>query len=392
MKHLPLLTLLIALGTTACATPTRIAPAPPERALAPTAAPRHSTLETSETPKQSARCTGDVVLDDALDLTQCTKITGNLIIQNWPHAHLSHLPELKKITGSLQIVNSPHLSDLSGLEALTEIGHDLYLVNLPRITSLESLQNLQRIGRDIELVALGVPRCEAENFVRRTRPSDASQHHLTLEHLDDQATCPDPPSTLLDHVIVLHGDEQIPGGRHLQTIHPELARRGRYLYFLALEKGIQIKFISGHRPWSKPPRNSRRLASWHAFGMGLDFNLAHHADMNVANKHFKAEREQWYIVGEIARGLGLVWGESFNDIFHLEWHPGFNDRIRPDEFARLRKLTGSTIKNYRASWTLFDTPPQDHTPTATTCRGGCWHIPDPELQTRISLAEYPGDS
>lgn len=393
MKHLTstyslrLITATLALLTTACATPKPHTIHEPAVAITPAPTPAKPAAQTPHLP---ARCTGDVALDDALDLSQCTQIDGNLIVQNWPHAHLPAMPHLLQITGSLQIINSPNLTSLEGFENLTEIGTDFYLVNLPQIKSLTPLQNLQHIGGDIEFIALAIPRCEAENFVRHTRSADPDLR-LVLDHLDDQTTCPgdDIPN---QHLIVLHDDDHIPGGHHLQTIHPELARRGRYLYFLAREQGIEIKFISGHRNWARPPKRSRRFASWHAFGMGLDFNLAHHANMKVATKNFKKERDQWYIVGEIARGLGLVWGESFNDIFHLEWHPGYNDRIRADEFARMRKLTGSSIKNYRASWVLFDTPPENHIPTATTCRpGGCWHIPDPDLLNRITLAEQDSD-
>lgn len=383
-KYALLVATITSLFSTACATTIPHTIHEPAVAIAPASAKR-----TSTTDRQPARCTGDVALDDALDLSQCTTIDGNLIVQNWPHAHLPAMPHLLRITGSLQIINSPKLSSLEGFENLSEIGGDFYLVNLPLIDHLEPLQSLQHIGGDIEIVALAIPRCEAETFVRKTR-STAPDRRLVLEHLDEQTACPG-DDTLNNHIIVLHGDDKIPGGSHLQTIHPELARRGRYLFFLAREQGIEIKFISGHRHWKKPPKRSKRLASWHAFGMGLDFNLAHHADMNVATKNFKNEREQWYIVGEIARGLGLVWGESFNDIFHLEWHPGYSDRIRADEFARMRKLTGSDIKNYRASWVLFDTPPENHVPTATTCTGGCWHVPDQELLNRITLAEQPSD-
>ncbi len=375
---------IASLFSAACATTIPHTIHEPAVAISPTAAKRISRSD-----NQPARCTGDVSLDDALDLSQCTTIDGNLIVQNWPHAHLPPMPHLLQITGSFHIINSPKLTSLEGFENLTEIGGDFYLVNLPLLDSLKPLQHLQHIGGDIELVALAIPRCKAENFVRRTRSADPDRR-LVLEHLDEQTACPG-EDIVNDQVIVLHGDDQIPGGHHLQTIHPELARRGRYLFFLAREQGIEIKFISGHRGWKKLPKRSRRLASWHAFGMGLDFNLAHHADMNVATKNFKAEREQWYIVGEIARGLGLVWGESFNDIFHLEWHPGYSDRIRSDEFSRMRKLTGSDVKNYRASWVLFDTPPDGYVPTATTCSGGCWHISNPDLLDRITLAEQASD-
>ncbi|MBA2664687.1 MAG: M15 family metallopeptidase [Bradymonadaceae bacterium] len=324
-------------------------------------------------------CVGDVRLDDAQDYSHCRVIEGDLHVQNWPHAHLHALPRLERITGSLHIINSLALSSLSGISNVREIGADLYLVNLPALESLDELASLVRVAGDIEIVALAVALCQAEQFVARVRPGE-HRGRLVLHELDEQTLC---PSVDRPGVIVMLDDDQIRGGGHLKTVHPEIARRARILYFLALEQGVQIQFISGYRRYQKPGRKSRRLSSWHAFGMGIDFNLSHRVDMKDASRHFAQDREQWYIVGNMARGLGFVWGESFNDIFHLEWHPGMSDRIKADEFARLRKLTGKDVVNYKASWALFERPKE----LPARCVGGCWEIVDEELRRRVELTE-----
>lgn len=161
-------------------------------------------------------------------------------------------------------------------------------------------------------------------------------------------------------------------GELLEAVHPELVDRIRLLYALLEVEGIEITFLSGHRPYD-PNYRPNRLATWHNLGMAVDLNIA-----GRPYQYFEEDEWKWERIGEIAAGLGIIWGRRYNDIFHFEWHPGYYARIRPDEFAQFQSLAGRRLQNHRALFPLFD--PALVEPEEPHCFGGCLKIPDEGLR------------
>ncbi|TXD33758.1 M15 family metallopeptidase [Lujinxingia vulgaris] len=289
------------------------------------------------------------------------------------------------------------LNHLEGLRNLDAVGGDLMLVGLPGLATLEGLSKLRVVGGELHLVEVGVDACLIAEFIRGQRERgyqgpahvigvDPSPHcqvdfaspefagPLTTPASPDAGAIPAPNPTLPP--ITLPDIDEIRGGNHLETIHPEIALRARLLYELLEHEGIEVVFISGHRSWSPP--GGRRLASWHHVGMAFDLNLTHRATMSEANRHYEADRKAWERIGELAEGLGIIWGARYDDIFHFEWHPGHHARMRQHEFDAFRDLAGQDLGNYRQGWSLYEDDLQsvDETPP---CLGGCYIPPDQGL-------------
>ncbi len=155
----------------------------------------------------------------------------------------------------------------------------------------------------------------------------------------------------------------IPGSRHLARLHPEVRRMARALHAEAAAAGIALKFISGHRPFDRHSRKAKAgRASWHAFGMAFDVNLAHHRTMRDALKRYDAEVEQWARVGAIAERLGLTWGLQWKraEVFHFEWHPGMPEAIRRPTLRALLEDAGPDGRAIEKVWRRFPLPtPRD---------------------------------
>jgi hypothetical protein len=153
---------------------------------------------------------------------------------------------------------------------------------------------------------------------------------------------------------------QVRGGEHLEGLHPALERRARLLYERAEDEGIQLRFISGYRPYKERERragSSKRspsLASWHNFGLAFDVNLQGRAGMGDALKHLSEDAPRWERVGALAADLGLIWGKSWGkeELFHFEWHPGHPDAIRaPTLNALKREAAGGDLRGgYKGVW------------------------------------------
>ncbi|RDV36390.1 hypothetical protein DV096_19430 [Bradymonadaceae bacterium TMQ3] len=331
------------------------------------------------------------------ELGGCTRITGDLIIENIRESALPDLGSIERVEGSLIVRQSFLLNHLEGLRNLEVVGADVMLVGLPGLATLEGLSKLRVIGGELHMVEVGVDACRVAEFIRDQRergyqgpahimgvdPSPACQVDFESPELAGPATALSdadaeprlPPNPSLPP-ITLPDYGEIRGGNHLQTIHPEIALRARLLYALLQHEGIEVVFISGHRSWSPP--GGRRLASWHHVGMAFDLNLTHRATMSEANRHYEADRNQWERIGELAEGLGIIWGARYDDIFHFEWHPGHHARMRQQEFDAFRELAGQDLGNYRQGWSLYkdDLQNVDETPP---CLGGCYIPPDKGL-------------
>lgn len=331
------------------------------------------------------------------ELRGCSLITGDLVIENVRESALPDLGSIERVEGSLIVRQSFLLNHLEGLRNLKTVGGDLMLVGLPGLATLEGLAKLRVIGGDLHLVEVGVDACLIAAFIRsqRTRGYQGTAHvmgvnpspHCRVDFTspelagpidaapDASLAAPAPPNPSLPPITLPDYDD-IRGGNHLETIHPEIALRARLLYALLEHEGIEVVFISGHRSWSPP--GGRRLASWHHVGMAFDLNLTHRATMSEANRHYEADRKAWERIGELAEGLGIIWGARYDDIFHFEWHPGHHARMRQHEFDAFRDLAGQDLGNYRQGWSLYEDDLQsvDETPP---CLGGCYIPPDQGL-------------
>lgn len=165
-------------------------------------------------------------------------------------------------------------------------------------------------------------------------------------------------------------------GDLLEGVHPEFVDRIRLMYALLEKEDIEIVFVSGYRPhkhFDKPGR----LGSWHNLGMAVDLNLAHRNSLEF----YEEDEKIWERIGEVAAGLGIIWGASFDDIFHFEWHPDYYARIRDHELEKFRDLAGNELENYREVWPLFEPARAD--PEIEECSGGCHEIPDDGLRTLL---------
>lgn len=62
--------------------------------------------------------------------------------------------------------------------------------------------------------------------------------------------------------------------------------------------------------------NAKGLQSYHNYGLAFDFRF-------VKWGYSPPNPEIIKTLADKATKLGLVWGGSFGDSYHLEWHPGF---------------------------------------------------------------------
>lgn len=146
------------------------------------------------------------------------------------------------------------------------------------------------------------------------------------------------------------------GARHLARLHPEVRRMARALFEQAAAEGIELKFISGYRAFDRHSKKARAgRASWHAFGMAFDVNLAHRVDMRDALAHYDREAAQWERVGAIAERLGLTWGVQWgrHEVFHFEWHPGMPEAIRRPTLTALLSDAGPDGAAIEKVWRRF---------------------------------------
>ena len=323
--------------------------------------------------------------DDVTDIEGCQFIDGDLIIEHVDGAALQSLADLRRVGGSLQIRHNPALQDLDALQELRRVDGDVHLVTLPEVSDVDGLHALQHIGGELHVVDVDIPFCRAADlaadlesstthFVGLSGPTECDGNRRpTGDEADERSPDVDGP---IDELPEL---DEMRRGDLLEGVHPEFVDRLRLMYALLEHEGIEITFVSGYRPHETFYDAENRHASWHNLGMAVDLNLTHRDSLEEAQRHYDGEdADDWERIGEIANGLGIIWGEWFDDIFHFEWHPDYHARIRDHEMQQFQRLAGSDLDDYTEVWSLFGDGDQED--DADDCSGGCHVIPDDGLR------------
>ena len=141
------------------------------------------------------------------------------------------------------------------------------------------------------------------------------------------------------------------GLSRLDELHPYVADAARELVHRAHAEGLTLRILSTYRPY-----RGRRKVSWHAWGVSFDVNLVRYRSMRDARARFTEDEQIWKRIGQLCRELGLWWGGDFDsyDVFHIEWHPGFKGRLKPDELRRFLGRAGARGREYRRTWSLYE--------------------------------------
>lgn len=155
-------------------------------------------------------------------------------------------------------------------------------------------------------------------------------------------------------------EDEPPGKKHLEKLHPEIRRLALELYRRAVAAGVPFRIIHGYAPY-KPRKvmGPGGMANWHQFGLAFDVLIKDRRDIGDGKRHFADDDADWKVLGEIAIELGLVWGgvwKSSYDPFHFEWHPGDDPVINPQDLKRLLGKAGPEGKNVEAVWELYPAP------------------------------------
>ncbi len=334
---------------------------------------------------------------DALE--GCRIVEGDLMLD--ADTDLSALTHMERLDGSLWLRQNLDLSDITPLSSLSYIGGDLHLVTLPNISSIEALDYLVYVDGDVQIVDVNISYCDAEELIYRvaqpgrdhvlaelndpdqecedappaTPPSDSAPHQSGSSHEPSDEPSPALVDAPIDRLPAL---DDINQGHLLEDVHPEVVDRIRLLIAVLRLDDIEMRVISGYRPFEWFDYDNR-LASWHNVGMAVDLLPARYATMEDANQAHQRgdDAELWDRIREVSAGLGIIWGEWFNDIFHFEWHPGYHARIRQHEFDEFTDLAGDDLDDHRQVWTLFE---PDALETNPHCAGGCPEVPDDGLR------------
>lgn len=302
------------------------------------------------------------------DLRGCEVITGDLVVEHQNAKNLRWLSSIRRVEGSLIIRQNFSLETLDGLQQLRRIDGDLQLVTLPNLTDVDGLRNLREVSGDIHVVDVGADSGDIDRLTARIRrPTDGGTS-------DGQRRGSSQEAHQIERLPTL---EELNRGELLEDVHPELVDRIRLMVAVLEKEDIEVVFASGYRPFEHFYDAENRHASWHNLGMAVDLYLGHRDSYDDARRHYQQDQKLWERVGEVAAGLGLIWGESFDDPYHFEWHPGYHARIRRHEFDKFRRLAGDDLEDHRAVWPLFDAPDDV---AADTCSGGCHQIPDDGLR------------
>jgi peptidoglycan L-alanyl-D-glutamate endopeptidase CwlK len=121
--------------------------------------------------------------------------------------------------------------------------------------------------------------------------------------------------------------------KNIATLMPEVRPLARKLIETAVERGINVKVISGSRSYEEQnelyaqgrtkPGNVVTKAkggySWHNFGLAFDVGI-----FSPDSKKYYGESEAYDEVGKIGEVLGLEWGgtwKSFPDSPHFQYNP-----------------------------------------------------------------------
>ena len=124
------------------------------------------------------------------------------------------------------------------------------------------------------------------------------------------------------------------GSRRLEDLHPTVAGLARQLVTLAQAEGIEILVTSTLRTFedqaelyaigrTKPGKkvtNAPPGKSWHNFSLAFDV-------VPVIEGKPVWNSPLWERIGELGKGLGLLWGgdfRGFKDKPHFEFHPNLD--------------------------------------------------------------------
>lgn len=121
------------------------------------------------------------------------------------------------------------------------------------------------------------------------------------------------------------------GSQSIEDLTPDTQQAVKRFLALAEDNGIHLKVVSTLRTCAdqaeiyaqgrtKPGpvvSNAPGCRSWHVFGRAVDVLIVN------SNGSLQMQADPRYeVLGDIAEGIGFVWGGRFNDPGHFEYHPG----------------------------------------------------------------------
>ena len=116
----------------------------------------------------------------------------------------------------------------------------------------------------------------------------------------------------------------------LSTLHPDIKPIAQRILLKCGEQGIELLIVQAKRTVAeqdalyaigrtrpgKAVTNARGGYSWHNFGRAFDVAIV------KDGKPDWSDTASYNKVGALGQSLGLVWGGSFGDSGHFEYHPG----------------------------------------------------------------------
>jgi hypothetical protein len=83
------------------------------------------------------------------NISNCTVITGSLIIENTSLTNIDGLSNITSVGGYVQISNNASLTNIDGLSNLTSVEVDLNIYNNASLTNIDALSNITSVGEDL---------------------------------------------------------------------------------------------------------------------------------------------------------------------------------------------------------------------------------------------------
>lgn len=159
--------------------------------------------------------------------------------------------------------------------------------------------------------------------------------------------------------------------RSFEKLHPEFRERMMRVLAQARAMGENPRILSGYRPLDRK-RARRGRASWHAFGLALDINLAEYTSMRGALANMGRDAARWERLGRLVEAEGMIWGGRWRaeEVFHIEWHPGMPEGLGGAHLAKLLALAGPDGKQYHRTFPLFT---GEHTLDDQKGKGKYWN-------------------
>jgi peptidoglycan L-alanyl-D-glutamate endopeptidase CwlK len=136
----------------------------------------------------------------------------------------------------------------------------------------------------------------------------------------------------------------------LNGLHPAFKLRVQALIGVLADQQISVRVTFGYRSLEKQ-RELYKLwrarkggkanppgKSWHNYGLAADlvpYEDIDHDGVLDANE-LNWDTTLWEPFGKAANEIGLIWGKSFGDSPHVEWHPTFSPKIHFWQLSKLR--------------------------------------------------------